>query len=73
MDNAEIVGRLRKILQRELAEREQAIRSRDTVRALNDLADASKALKSLIGSLATERDGDEPGPIEPPVGETEPD
>ena len=52
MDNAEIVEQLRKILRHELAECEQAIRGRDPVRALNDLADASKALKSLIRSLA---------------------
>ena len=59
MDNAEIIENIRKILRQELAECEQAIRSRDPVRALNDLADASEALKSLIRSLATECDHDE--------------
>jgi hypothetical protein len=72
MDSAEIVERLRKILRQELAECEQAIRARDPVRALNDLADASKALKSLIRSLATERAGDDDPPANS-SGEAEPD
>lgn len=71
MDNAEIVESLRKILRQELAECEQAIRSRDPVRALNDLADASEALKSLIRSLATERDHDDAASA--PPGQSEPD
>ena len=73
MDNAEIADRLRKILRQELAECETAIRSRDPVRALNDLADASKALKSLIRSIATERDDNERPSAEPPTDRTEPD
>jgi hypothetical protein len=73
MDNAEIVERLRKILRQELAECEQAIRSRDPVRALNDLADASRALKSLIRSLATERGEEEVAPPNPGGGEADAD
>lgn len=53
MGNDEIAERLKMILRRELAECEQAIRARDPVRALNDLADASNALKSLIRSVET--------------------
>ena len=68
MGNDEIVERLRIILRRELAECEQAIRARDPVRALNDLADASKALKSLIRSLETAATDDGAGAVADPAG-----
>lgn len=73
MHNSEIADRLRKIMRQELADCETAIRSRDPVRALNDLADASKALKSLIRSLAPERDDDQCPSSEPQPDKTEPD
>jgi hypothetical protein len=72
MDNAEIIERIRIILRRELAECERAIRARDPVRALNDLADAAKSLKALIRSLESGKAG-ETGNTENPVGDAQTD
>lgn len=55
MDDEIVTERLERILRRELAECEQTIRAHDPVRALNDLADAIKAIKSVVRGLQSDR------------------
>ena len=56
MDRHEAADVLRHTIRRELADCERSIRDRDPVRALNDLADAARALKSLADELESDSD-----------------
>jgi hypothetical protein len=56
LDKVDILDTLDRIIRRELAECERAIRDQDPVRALNDLADAVRALKSLRRNIDTPTD-----------------
>ncbi len=51
MEADQIAATLQKIVRDQLQQCEEAVRDQDPVRALNDLADAKKAIKSLIRAL----------------------
>jgi hypothetical protein len=51
MKTDQIVATLQKIIQEQLRDCDDAVRAHDPVRALNDVADAKKAIKALIRDL----------------------
>lgn len=76
MERHEAAEALRRIIRLELAECAVSIRDRDPVRALNDLADATRQLKAVadalernLGPQSDPSPGGDPSPGDPPPGD----